>query len=67
MSLSYEKAKKLGGSDFLLYRELALHFGISIALAAILIAIKAFVYWKWVFIVAIIASLATFLIEIDEN
>jgi MFS family permease len=67
MSLSYEKAKKLGGSNYLLYRELCIHGGIIIILAAVMLAIQALSFWKWVFFIAMAGSLMTYLIETDKN
>ncbi len=67
MSLSYEKAKKLGGSDYFMYRELTVHAGVVIMAVSVLIALQVFTYWKWVFILAMVASLLTYLIEVDEN
>ena len=67
MSLSYQKANKLGGSDFILYRELCLHGGIIIALFFIMLAFQVLTLWKWVFGLAMIGSLMTYLIELDKN
>jgi MFS family permease len=67
MSLSYQKAKKLGGSDYMLFRELCIHGGIIIVLSVIMLAIQALAFWKWVFAVAMVGSLMTYLIELDNN
>ena len=67
MSLSYQKAKRLGGSDFLIYRELTLHAGIILMTSTVMLVIQALVAWRWVFALAMIGSLLTIFLELDEN
>lgn len=67
MSASYQKARKLGDSDFQLYRQLMLHLGIVLILVLILVMLQILMTWKWVFVLAIIGSLMTFLIELDDH
>jgi len=67
MSVSYEKARKLGDSDYQLYRELMLHLGVVVVLSLIIVLIQITLTWKWVFALAIIGTLMTFFIELDMN
>ena len=67
MSRTYEKARKLGGSDYILFREVSLHIGAIAVLALILVAIQITSTWVWVFGLAMIGSILTFLIETDKN
>jgi len=67
MSTTYEKARKLGGSDYILFREVCIHVGAIAALALILVVIQLTSTWVWVFGLAMIGSIMTFFIETDEN
>lgn len=67
MSRSYEKARKMGDSDYQIYRQLMLHTGTVAVLVFVLLAVQLATTWKWVFALAIIGTLMTFFIELDEN
>jgi len=67
MYTTYEKARKLGGSDYILFREVCIHVGAIAALALILVVIQLTSTWVWVFGLAMIGSIMTFFIETDEN
>jgi len=67
MSITYEKARKLGGSDYILFREICMHAGAIVVLSLILVAIQVSNTWVWVFGLAMIGSIMTFFIETDKN
>ncbi|MFC1722288.1 hypothetical protein ACFL0C_01425 [Patescibacteria group bacterium] len=67
MSLSYEKGKKLGGSDYMLFREYALHLGIIVTVLVIMAVFMVTDSWRWVFFLAMIGSSLGYLIELDKN
>lgn len=67
MALSYEKARKVDGSDFIIFRELSLHLGIIITVTVSLVALQFISDWKLLFVLAMIGSLLTYFIETDKN
>lgn len=67
MTISYEKARKLGKSDFMVFRELSLHFSIAFTAALALMLLPVLPDWKYLFIIAAIGSLGTFLFDLDKN
>lgn len=67
MTVSYEKAEKLDVSDFIIYRELALHISIAAVSAVLILCVFLFVVWRWVFVLAAIGSLLAYMIDMDKN
>ena len=67
MALAYEKARKVNGSDFIIFRELSLHAGIIFTVATSLVALQFISNWKLLFALAMIGSLLTYFIETDKN
>ncbi len=68
MSLAYEKAKRSGDDgNYTVYRELSIHTSIVVVCSLTLFLILLLGTWKWVFIIAIIGSLMTYLMDFDKN
>ncbi|OGC45506.1 hypothetical protein A2V49_04230 [candidate division WWE3 bacterium RBG_19FT_COMBO_34_6] len=67
MAKTYEKAKKFGGSEFILFREYALHLGILIISVLTFLVFYLFQKWEVVFLFAALGSGLTYLIECDKN
>lgn len=65
MSSAYDKAKKIGSSDFIIFRELAIHGGIIITTLIVLMAVNRYGVWLWVFMLAMLGSSLTYLIDKD--
>ncbi|MBU1868177.1 hypothetical protein KJ608_01800, partial [Patescibacteria group bacterium] len=64
---TYEKAVRLGDSDFIIYREIAIHIAIAVTAALLLILLPFLPNWRYVFIIAIIGSATSFLMSVDKN
>lgn len=67
MALSYEKARKIDGSDFIIFRELSIHAGIIFTVTLSLVVLQFITAWKLLFAIAMIGSLLTYFIETDKN
>lgn len=64
---TYEKAVRLGDSDFIIYREIAIHIAIAVTAALLLILLPFLPNWRYVFIIAIVGSATSFLMSVDKN
>ncbi len=67
MALSYQKARKIDGSDFIIFRELSTHVGIILTATVSLIALQFTQDWRLLFSLAMIGSLLSYFIETDKN
>lgn len=68
MSLAYEKAKRSGDDgNFTVYRELVIHTSIIVVCSLVIVLVLFLGVWKWVFIIAMIGSLMTYLMDFDKN
>jgi MFS family permease len=67
MSLAYKKARKRGGSDYFIYRELSCHAGVIIGVSISLIALQFIHDWRLLFAIAMIGSLLGYLIQTEDN
>lgn len=66
MAASYKRAKKLDASEYNIHREISIHFGIIFLAVILMILLEVVHVWRWVFVFAIIGSLLTYLIEVDN-
>ncbi len=67
LSTMYDKAKKQGGSDYILFREIIFHSG-SVIITGFLIFVFQFIEsWRWVFVIGLIAALFTYFVQKDKN
>jgi len=68
MALSYEKAKRSkSGSDYIIYRELMIHFSIMIVCTALILVLSRVGVWRWMFLIAAFGSSLTYLMDLDKN
>ena len=67
MSLAYKKARKRGGSDYFIFRELSYHAGAIIGVSISLIALQFISNWKLLFALTMIGSLLGYFIETEED
>ncbi|MFZ5424970.1 MAG: MFS transporter [Patescibacteria group bacterium] len=66
-TLSYEKAKKSGTSNFMIYREIVIHLSLAITALVGFLTILSLESWKWIFALAAIGSYLTYYITLDKN
>lgn len=66
-SQTYEKAQRLGDSDFIVYREIILHTAISLSSLVSFLILPHLANWRSIFIFAAIGSALTYLISWDDN
>ncbi len=64
---TYEKGVKLGGADYFVYREMALHMPIVAILAVVILLLWVLPDWRVIFTFAIVGSLMTYLLSLDKN
>lgn len=68
MTLSYEKAKRSkNSSDFIIYRELMIHFSVMIVCGALILVLARINVWRWIFLFAAFGSSLTYLMDLDKN
>lgn len=67
MTQTYEKAYRNNASDYIIYREMVIHYGILLLCCLLLTVLPLVGAWRWVFGVAALLSLATYLIDLDKN
>ncbi|MEZ6255366.1 MAG: hypothetical protein R3B92_01135 [Patescibacteria group bacterium] len=67
MALLYEKAQRNNSSEYILYREFAIHLAIAVTAILLGIFIVATGYWRWVFTIGALASLLVLSIHFDSN
>lgn len=66
MSLAYEKAARAeNASDFIIYRELAIHTSIVVVSCLLMLILPTVGLWRWVFAISAIGSVLTYLLD-DE-
>lgn len=64
MTLAYEKAAKAeNASDFIIYRELAIHVSIVLFSCILMVILPIVGVWRWVFAIAAIGSILTYLLD----
>jgi hypothetical protein len=67
ISLFYEKAKRIGPSDLIIYREVVLHSFILLTLIVLFLIVPILPNWRLLFIPAAIGSLLAYSINFDKN
>jgi hypothetical protein len=67
IALPYEKAKRSGDSDFIIYREIAVHNSLFLTSGILIIALSSMGVWRWVFAIAALGSLMTYFFDLDKN
>ena len=67
ISLTYEKARKLGRSDYIIFREFTIHTAIAMVSAFAFLLIPSLGNWRYILIVPAIGGLMTFFLDLDKN
>lgn len=68
VSQTYEKAKRLGESDFIIYREMVVHTTLAVSSCLIIVVFTLFTFnWRYLFVLGTIASMATYLMSMDDH
>ncbi|MBU1110280.1 hypothetical protein KKB83_01540 [Patescibacteria group bacterium] len=65
MSIAYERARELGTSDFIIYRELSIHFPMAITAGFCILLLFLLPHWQWLFLLAAVGSAMTYLMSVD--
>jgi hypothetical protein len=67
MSITYEKALKMGRSDFMIFREITIHFGVVVGCALGLVMILSGLPWRLTFFIPFLGSLLVYFMDLDKN
>lgn len=67
MSVAYEKAEKIGRSDYHIFRETMLNFGVLFTSVLTFLLLHFNVEWRFMFLIALVGGLASYLINFDKH
>jgi MFS family permease len=66
-SKTYENGVRMGGSDYFVYREIALHMPLVPILCAVIVLVSIVPDWRYVFVLSMLGSLLSYCMSVGEN